>query len=200
MDKIDTKKIKRAISKNKPIIFLAALFFLVSVGGTIAHYFTQHQLENNFVTADYNISLSEYFPKEEWDNDNILDKQVTISNNGNADVLLRISYNESWVDKDGYILNNLYEGNEIVEKNWTNEFINDFEYYNGWYYYTKVLTQDDSVDILNTIEKVIDVYNEEGTKYNLDFNYEVLQAENDASESVWGYKATIEGSSVTWEY
>lgn len=196
MMKIDKKKIVKAIKKNKSMIFLALLFFMISVGGTIANFYTKHELTNGFKTADYNISLSEYFPITEWDSDNTLDKRVTVTNNGTGDVLLRISYNEIWIE-DGDIVNNLYEGNEIVTKNWTSDFKDNFEYKEGWYYYKKVLGKKEEVTILDSVVRNYDVYNET-SEYHLDFNYEVVQVESDASESVWGYKAEIEGSNVVW--
>lgn len=192
---------KRKLKNTHLIILLVISFLLIiTVGVTLANYYTQHKLENNFVTADYNITLSEYFPITIWDDNNILEKKITISNDGSAAVLLRVAYNEMWIDSNGNILNNLYEGKEIVNKNWSNEFISNFQYYDGWYYYKKTLLPEESVVLLNSVEKKIDVYNESGTQYNLDFNYEVLQADNGAAEKVWGYEATIEGSDVIWKY
>lgn len=196
MMKINKKKIKRAIRKNKPMIFLAALFLFVSVGGTIAHFYTQQVVQSGFKTADYNISLSEYFPISEWDSDNTLDKQVKVSNNGTGDVLLRVSYNEMWFE-DGDVVNNLYEGNEIVTKNWTAEFKDNFTYKDGWYYYNKVLERESSVTIMDSVVRNYDVY-DETSEYHLDFNYEVVQVENDAATEVWGMSAEIEGSNVVW--
>lgn len=184
--------------KKKTIIFLTMLFVSVAIGSTYAYYYNHYVIENKFNTSDYNVSLSEYFPKDTWDEDNSLDKQVSISNNGSADVLLRISYNEMWYDEKEN-LNNLYNGNEIVTKNWNEDF-DDFIYHNGWYYYEKVLSSGDSVSILDSITKNYDVYNDEGIKYQLDFNYEVLQVENYASERVWGYKSSIQNGIVSWTF
>lgn len=202
MDKIisskEFKKIKRIINKNKPIVFLVAVCLLTIVGGTFAFYYSKHVQENNFNVADYSITLEEYFPVSEWDSDNILEKEVKITNNGNSDVLLRVTYNEIWYNSDD-IVNNMHNGTTIVEKNWSESFVNDFEYSEGWYYYKKVLSKGESVVILESIEKVVDVYNETTSQYQLDFNYEALQAENGAASKVWGKEATIEGSSVEWE-
>ena len=191
------KQVKRIMNKNKPIVFLLAIMLLSTVGGTIAYYYSQHVQENNFNLADYNITLEEYFPDDEWDEDDILDKQVKITNNGNSDVLLRIAYNEIWYNNDE-ILNNMYEGVAIVDKHWTDAFLNDFVYSGGWYYYNKVLKKGESVEILESVEKVVGVYNGSNYQYQLDINYEVLQADNGAAEKVWGTEATIEGSNVVW--
>lgn len=202
ISKIISKKeinaLKKTISKNKPIIFLVAVFILTIAGSTIAFYYSKHVQENDFQLADYGVTLEEYFPVSEWDEDNILDKKVTITNSGNSDVLLRIAYNEIWYNGDN-IVNNLYNGSPIVEKKWSQSFINDFVYSDGWYYYNKLLSKDESVVILESIEKVLDIYNESTDYYELDFNYEVVQSSNDASKYVWGKTSTIEGSNVTWE-
>lgn len=197
--KTNINRLKIIISKNKPIIFLITIMLLATVGGTFAVYYKQYIREINFNLADYSIVLEEYFPITEWDEDKILEKQVRIINNGTANVFLRVSYNEIWYNGDD-IVNNMHNGIEIVDKKWTTEFINDFEYSDGWYYYKKLLSKGDSVTILNSVEKVVDVYNEETNHYELDFNYEVLQSDNSASEKVWGEKATIEGSRVIWEF
>lgn len=191
-------KIKRIINKNKPIVFLLATILLTTIGGTFAFYYSVHVQENDFNIADYNITLEEYFPVSEWDDDNILDKEVKITNNGNSDVLLRVTYNEIWYNGND-IVNNMHDGTHIVDKNWSQEFVNDFEYSDGWYYYKKVLGSGQSIVILETIEKVVDVYNDSTSQYQLDFNYEVLQVKNSASSRVWGKEASIEGSNVQWE-
>ena len=194
----EVKKIKRIVNKNKPIVFLLAIGLLATVGSTFAFYYSKHVQENNFNVSDYSVTLEEYFPVSEWDSDKTLDKEVKITNNGNSDVLLRVSYNEIWYNSDD-IVNNMHNGTPIVNKNWSEEFVNNFEYSEGWYYYKKVLSKGESVVILESIEKVVDVYNESTSQYQLDFNYEVLQAENGAASKVWGKEASIEGSSVEWE-
>ena len=196
MNKEKFHNVLKIMNKNKSLIFLFLLFPMISIGGTIAYYNTTQSLENTFTTANYNTKMSEYFPITEWDEDNTLDKQLTISNEGSGGVLLRFTYNEMWYE-NGDVVNNLYNGKEIVTKNWTQAFINDFEYHEGWYYYKKVLNADESVTILDSVVRNYDVY-DETSEYHLDFNYEVLQVENNASEYVWGYEAVIEGSNVTW--
>ena len=194
---------KKRKLKKKPIIFLICMAIAITIGTTYAYYYTHYAIENNFKLADYNITLEEYFPNDVWDADNNLDKVVTVSNEGNADVFLRVSYNEMWYEEeeDGSkrFLNNLYENKEIVTKNWNEEFDN-FVYKDGWYYYTKILSKGDSVTILDSITKNYNIYDLEDIKYQLDFNYEVLQVENYASKRVWGYDTTVKGDSVTWEF
>ena len=191
--------------KKKPLIFLVALFATVFIGTTFAYFYSVHTYENDFNLADYNVELKEYFPKDEWDEDNTLDKRVVISNGGQADVLLRISYNEMWYREENgekEILNNFVNGNPVVKKNWTVAFTNDFTYKDGWYYYEKTLGTGESVTILDSIEKLITtIYTAENEKYQLDFNYEILQADNHASLRVWGYDSTInEEGDVDWDF
>lgn len=188
--------------KKKPLIFLSIFLLILTVGSTYAYYYTHYAIENNFNTADYNIVLEEYFPSDVWDNDLNLDKKVTITNSGDADVFLRISFSETWYQEkndEKEILNNMYNGQYIVQKNWNSEF-NDFVEKDGWYYYTKVLNIGDTVAILDSITKVINIYNDESIKYELDFNYEVLQVEAYATKRVWGIDSSVDGDNVTWDF
>lgn len=187
---------------KKSILLFGILvaILLVATQVSYAYFKSSESAENNFNTADYNIKLEEYFPTSHWIEDTPLEKRVTISNNGEADVLLRISYNEMWyreVDNEKRILNNLVNGQEIVKKNWTEEFLNDFVLIDGWYYYNKVLSSGDTVTILESIEKLTNDYSTD-EKYELDFQYEVLQSHAESSKKVWGIDSIILDGNVEW--
>jgi alternate signal-mediated exported protein len=190
------------MKKKYIIILLLILSTSVISVASYAYYSYQNNIQNNFNVTEYNIELKEYFPKTEWDEDNLLEKRVTITNSGKSDVLLRISYNEKWsimVNDEERILNNLANNQPIVDKNWNQEFLDDFILHDGWYYYKKVLEVNSTVNILDTIEKNSLYYNDDEV-YQLDFNYEVLQCNENAAEEVWGHDITINNKNVNWNF
>lgn len=188
------------MKKSILLFVILAAILLVATQGLYAYFKGTESAENNFNTADYNIKLEEYFPTAEWQEGTPLEKRVTISNNGEADVLLKISYNEMWyreVNNEKRILNNLVNGQEVVKKNWTEEFLNDFVLIDGWYYYNKVLSSGDTITILESIERLTNDYNTD-EKYELDFQYEVLQSHAESSKKVWGIESIILDNEVEW--
>jgi predicted ribosomally synthesized peptide with SipW-like signal peptide len=176
------------------------VIFITTSAVSYAFFHDEESVNNEFNTADYKIEAKEFFPITEWEKDTVLEKIVTISNVGEANVLLRISYNEIWYKENENgkkILNNLVNGTSIVEKKWTDEFLNDFKLINGWYYYTKVLSPNDEVTILESVKKLTDDYSDQ-EKYELDFHYEVLQAHKDSSIEVWNIESKITDDEVEW--
>ena len=127
----------------------------------------------------------------------------------NTPVVLRINYNELWrkeVNGVKLSLDNNVNGVNVVTKNWTTAFTNDFvDGGDGWYYYKKTLNAEESVQVLNSIslnESLISTspyYNDYKTyTYELDFNFEAIQANSSAISEIWGKNATITGGDVTW--
>lgn len=190
--------------KKRPLLFLFGIILLVVVGSTLAFFNNRYNLAEQFKTMTFNVDL-----EEEFYNDFGIDK-VTIVNNeeSNAPLVLRISYNEIWQDKNSdniYLLNNQINGVDVVTKNFTSAFLNDFVYSDGWYYYKKILNATESVQILNSIELnndlVIDSpYYEDYTNYDyrLVFSYEAIQADIDAVKDIWDKDITINGNNILW--
>ena len=191
--------------KKKPLFFLLALFLLGIVGTTIAYYYTEIVIPNQFKTMTYNVTIEEEF------NDNWGTKKVSFVNNEvtNAPVVLRINYNEEWRKEINGVkvsLDNNVNGENVVTKNWTTVFTNDFiDGGDGWYYYKKTLNAEESVQVLDSIslkESLISTspyYNDyKSYTYELDFNFEAIQANSSAISEIWGKNATITGGDVTW--
>lgn len=192
--------------KKKPLIFLLGILVLGIVGGTFAYYYSEIAISNEFKTLTYNVQIEEEFNKT-WGT-----KKVSFVNkeSTNTPVVLRINYNESWrktVNGTKLSLDNNVNGENAVTKNWTTAFTNDFiEGDDGWYYYKKTLNAGKSVQVLESIalnEDLISTspYYEEYKDYDyeLDFNFEAIQANTDAINEIWNKKATISGGNVTWE-
>lgn len=124
---------KRALMKMLLMMLLFAVFMVVgATGATILH---ELRLENPIKTPTVEGSIPEDLERGA--------KKVSFSNDGEADVFLRVTYAETWTAKDGTILPNTTkdrDGKEVVPAApvWNTE-----DWYtgsaDGWYYYRKVL-------------------------------------------------------------
>lgn len=191
--------------KSKPLIFLLVTLIIISIGGTIAYYYNTVTLPNQFKTMTYDVDLTEEFY------DDFGTKKVYITNNesSNTPVVLRISYNEIWskqIGDDVVTISNTYNGINIVNKTWTNTFLNNFMDGNdGWFYYDSILSPNDTIQILESISlnsSIIEntpYYNDYlDFDYNLIINYEALAADESTVSEIWNKNITITGTSVSW--
>ena len=199
---------KKLKIKIKPLIFTFALLIITIVGITFAYYKNQVILANKFNTYTYNVSIEEEF-YDDWGT-----KKVTFANNEetNTPVVLRINYNETWLkeitDLGLVPISNNVNGSNVVTKEWTESFLQDFQLHtDGWYYYKKTLNPEEKVQVLNSIslnETLISSspYYEDylTADYNLSFNYEAIQATEAAVKEIWGHNITINSSNVTWPF
>ena len=191
--------------KKKPLFFLLLLLALGIVGTTFAYYYTEIAIPNQFRAMTYNVTIEEEF-NNTWGT-----KKVSFVNNEetNTPVVLRINFNELWrkeVNGVKLSLDNNVNGTNVVTKNWTTAFTNDFiDGGDGWYYYKKTLAAEASVQVLDSIalnESLISTspyYDDyKSYTYELDFNFEAIQASSSAISEIWGKTATISGGNVTW--
>lgn len=192
--------------KKKPLFFILAVLLLGVVGTTFAYYYSEIAIANKFKTLTYNVTIEEEF-NNTWGTKKVsfVNKEKT-----NAPVVLRINYNEAWrkeVEGETVSLDNNVGGTNVVTKNWTTAFTNDFEKgSDGWYYYKKVLNAQESVQVLESIalnESLISTspYYDDYKKYTyeLSFNFEAIQANSDAVSDIWGRNVSISGGNATWE-
>ena len=195
---------KKRKLKTKPLILLA-IFTIAIIGGTIAYFYQNINIPNQFKTMTYNINLTEEF-NNDWGTKNVY---ITNNESSSTPVVLRISYNEIWsktVNNNVSTLSNTINGNNLVNKEWTSTFTNDFiDGSDGWYYYKLVLNPNETIQILksialntNLIENT-EYYNDyREYNYNLIFNYEVIEAKTTTISEIWGKNASINNQSVTW--
>ena len=194
------------MKKNKKVVlFLILLLSFIGIGSVYAYYQVNVIVPNKYKAATYDVEIEEEFEDE------FGTKKVWIVNNEktNAPVVLRISYNEFWSKTiDGVLLtldNNVNREN-VVEKTWTEDFLEDFELKeDGWYYYKKVLNPEERVQLLESISLKNELvslsdYREEYHTYDyeLAFNFESIQATKDAVLEIWDKNITIDGDNVTW--
>lgn len=199
--------IKKKI-KLKPFIFLMILGLGLLISGTFAYLYNEVIIPNQFKTMTYNVAIEEEF-YDTWGT-----KKVTFVNKEttNTPVVLRFNYNEMWskeIEGEIQVLSNKQNGTNVVTKEWTDAFNNNFvDGHDGWYYYKKVLGPNESVQVLNSIALNEDVVNASVSKddynnfdYELIFNYEAIQATEEAVKDIWGYEITInDGSDITWPF
>lgn len=138
----------RNIKNRKGLIILLMVLSIGIVGGTYALFKLSHSVDNNLSISNPSVVLEEKFPITVFSSDaRTLDKEVYVRNYGTADMLVRVSYSEFFYNPnfstrqytDAYTSVVAYDGlGEVVQKNWTQEFLDDWIYHEGWYYYTKV--------------------------------------------------------------
>lgn len=182
---------KRALMRMLLMMLLFAVFMAVgATGATILH---ELRLENPIRTPTVEGSIPEDLERGA--------KKVAFSNDGEADVFLRVTYAETWTARDGTILPNTTKdrnGNEVVPAapNWNTEkwYTNSAD---GWYYYKNVLPGTaaaktaaerntgllvDGVQFLTT-EQFADLPDTryKDADYQLHFTMEIVQASDDWS-------------------
>ena len=92
-------------TRKTSIIALVALLVVALVGTTIAYWSQKSTIENPFSTGEqYGSTIVEKFtPKdgEDWLPGVKVPKSVTVSNDGNTDILVRAKLTETWTRKSG---------------------------------------------------------------------------------------------------
>lgn len=186
----------------KIVIYLLVIGLIMILGGSLAYFYQEVVVPNNFKTMTYNVKLEEEFYND-WGT-----KRIYIRNleETNAPVVLRVNYNEVWsliIEGNIRTLSNTLNGENVVTKNFTSTFLNDFiEGDDGWYYYKKILKPSSSIQILESISLKNDliINNNEYHEYNyeLSFNYEAIQATDAAVIDIWNKNITINGDNVVW--
>ena len=191
------------MNNKKMIWVLPLLLFVSGVGTVLAYYLNSVTISNKFNTMTYDVEIKERFENK------FGTKEVEFVNkekDTSVGVALRVRYNELWsnVNENGVVsvLSNKIGDINVVDKEWTNDFLNDFDYIDGWYYYKKILKPGESVKILNSISKnsILSSHTEYNEyDYELTFNFESIQATKKAISDTWNKQIIIEGDNITWE-
>ena len=192
--------------RKTPLFFIILIILLVTISGTFAYFASSVSIPNKFKIMTYNVTIEEEF-NDTWGTKkvNFVNKETT-----NTPVVLRINYNELWRKEVNGIklsLDNNVSGTNVVTKNWTTAFTNDFiDGGDGWYYYKKILDAQQSVQVLESIalnEQLISTspyYNDyKSYTYELIFNFEAIQANVDAINDIWGKNVYMNDGNVTWQ-
>ncbi|MCQ2571180.1 MAG: hypothetical protein MJ154_02960 [Candidatus Saccharibacteria bacterium] len=186
--------------KQNKRLSVASIAAMVIVAGLIS--FAAFAISRNVSVIEKNVKVAGHGVKIIEDSDGGFGKkEISFKNDGadNSKILLRIAYSETWSRADGTIVSNSVNNNNVVTKNWTTDFTNDFVDGNdGWYYYKKTLNPNAIVQVLNSIE----LNDESYAKYNYDisFRFEAIQADAAAASTVWNRTVTINEESATWAF
>lgn len=181
---------------------IAPVLALAAVGAGI---WLVYALSNNvFTTNENDISVNTGTVQLVDDSDEGFGKKEVSFVNSDVNgisMLLRIGYSETWKDSDDHIVSNIYNGNNVVTKSWTNAFTNDFvSGDDGWYYYKKLLAPGDNVKVITAIALDEPLY--AAYDYDLNFRFEAIQADSSAAATLWSKTATIDASTgaVAWAF
>lgn len=89
--------------KNKKIAGVAGLAAIMVIGGTFAYFNQTMTVTNPFDTGKYDTNVTEDFKPtdgDNWEPGAEVNKDVTVKNTGDYDVLVRVKFDEQWVNKD----------------------------------------------------------------------------------------------------
>lgn len=191
--------------KIKPLLFIIIALTISIIGMTFAYMSNSALFSNKFQGSAYDVAIEEEFYND-WGT-----KKVTFVNNDATPVVIRVNFNEKWNKKEEDVsirLSNTYQEQDLVIKDWTDAWQNDFVKGNdGWYYYKHILNNEDRVQVLNSINKneellstKPDYQQYKESDYELDFNFEATQASSEAIKELWGIETTISNNDITWKF
>ena len=202
---MELELIKKEEKKNKKLTKLfvtIAIMLVIGIGGTFAYYQNTISFENEFKTGKYGTEVTERFVSPtDWVPGDKTNKDVIVKNTGSICQNARVSYTESWQDKNGDPL--------PLEKNGVRAAIIEFDNVNDWekkgdyYYYKedimpgqesnsfiKSVTYNPEVNNGYTCETVgntktctVDANGYAGGTYTLTINVETVQC--DKKEEAW---------------
>lgn len=87
---------------KKPLIALLLVAVLGVVGVTFAYFSTENIFENTFKTGAYKTEAEETFTSpSNWTPGTVTEKKIKVTNKGDVDVAVRISFEEKWTAADG---------------------------------------------------------------------------------------------------
>ena len=131
--------------KNKKTLIILLVLLIGVIGITIAYFSNSTVLDNLFSTKPYGTTYIETFVSpDNWLPGDTIDKTLVVTNSGEVDEAVRISYTEEWKSNNGTTLSGLIDEfgkltdeEENSDKAAIINFSNtdDWTYNNGYYYY-----------------------------------------------------------------
>ena len=146
------------MKKNKSLIIILLIVVLGVVGLTIAYFSNTTSIDNFFSTKEYGTTIEEVFVSpDNWLPSDTTEKQITVTNSGQVDEAVRISYSEVWKAQDGTVLSGLIDENGNLtdeEANSEHAAIINFSNNDDWtesneyYYYNYKLSPNETTSSL----------------------------------------------------
>lgn len=188
---------------RKKIAVIAGLCLVLLIGGVYAYFFQSSELKNPFSTANPSIEVVENFnPADQWLPGEKKRKEVTFTNTGDVDVLMRFKVEVSMIDSKGVEVQQIPEG--FYTLNWSDEmkgkwYIEGKDKPLGYYYYNAVLAPGASTgmtlkSVAFTPEISNDAHETDYSGYVLHVKVvgEAIQADSSAVSEEWNMNVSID--------
>ena len=130
--------------KNKKIIFIfLAVILLIGIGSTLAYFNNALDISNIFTSATFEMSVDEEFTSpSNWKPGDTTSKSITVTNDSNIPIKVRLSYTEEWYDENNNPLPLVHDGEKVAIINLANT--SDWTKSGEYYYYNGTLAVDDT--------------------------------------------------------
>lgn len=175
------------VKQSQILLMIAVMICVTAIGGVYAWSKLSASVTNKINTPTVDVEVIEEFNEQatvDWYKP--VDKKVQFKNTGTAPIFIRVSYVELWKSTNDKILSTVVNGQEIVLKNWTDAWKNEWvDGEDGWFYYKKVLQPNTiTAQILKSLEfdgsslgELTSVYG--NASYSLKFVSEAVQYSKD---------------------
>ena len=185
-------------------VIMIAASSLLAIKGTIAYFQNQSNINNFLYVKELKVDLLDLFDNNKYAlPGDTLNKDVSMSNTGEVDAIVRIQLTPSWTpstDSNGNILSN-----DTITVNFSNTVQTDWTFIDGWWYYNKILLPGEDTSLLVDSLYYTVVSNDthdidySNSQYSLDVLAQSLQAYPEASSSTWNqvYTKNVDGS-IVW--
>ena len=89
-------------TNKKKLVIVSGISLLTILGGTLAYFQTNSDIDNIFKTGIYQNKIVENFTSPtDWTPGDRITKEVSVTNTGNVDMAVRATITESWTNANG---------------------------------------------------------------------------------------------------
>lgn len=131
------------INRSQILLMITVMICITAIGSVYAWSKLSASVTNKINTPTIDVEVIEEFDEQttvDWYQP--VDKKVQFKNIGTAPIFIRVSYVELWRNTNNQVLSSIVNGQEIVKKNWTDAWKNEWiDGNDGWFYYKKFFNQ-----------------------------------------------------------
>ena len=139
--------------KNKKSLVALILLAIGGIFGlTFAYFSNSTEIENRFETPEYGTTTVEQFVSpDNWQPGDKTEKKLKVQNTGEVDEVVRITYEEKWLSKNGDELPLTQNGNDAALIHWKNsrDWLKDG---NTFYYKYKLAPGEETSELLDYVK------------------------------------------------
>lgn len=203
------------INRSQILLMITVMICITAIGSVYAWSKLSASVTNKINTPTIDVEVIEEFDEQttvDWYQP--VDKKVQFKNIGTAPIFIRVSYVELWRNTNNQVLSSIVNGQEIVKKNWTDAWKNEWiDGNDGWFYYKKILQPNNLCSkILTSLEfdssnlgNLTDIYG--NASYSLKFVSEAVQYSKDIDVNRRSVKANFgiefvdidDNGNITWK-